>query len=45
VESSSPKVLFFVFKNLPKENNRPMSEKSPNLVTLAVRLIVIVKSN
>jgi hypothetical protein len=26
--------MFVIFKELPKGNNRPMSENSPNLVTL-----------
>jgi hypothetical protein len=27
---------FVIFQQLPKENNHPRGEKSPNLVTLAV---------
>jgi hypothetical protein len=30
---------FVIFKKLPKVNNRPLGENSPNLVTLFVRKI------
>jgi hypothetical protein len=35
-EKSSPKICstFVIFKPLPKANNRPMGEKSSNLVAL-----------
>jgi hypothetical protein len=38
VEESSPKFLptFVIFKKVPKVNNRPIGEISPNLVTLVV---------
>jgi hypothetical protein len=29
-----------IFKNLPKANNRPLGENSPNLVTLVFRYII-----
>jgi hypothetical protein len=36
LEKKPPKCLgpFCHFQKIPKENNRPISEKSPNLVTL-----------
>jgi hypothetical protein len=37
IEKSSPEILatFVIFKKLSKENNHPLGENSPNLVTLA----------
>jgi hypothetical protein len=34
--SKNPQIWhsFVIFKELPKENNRPIGEKAPNLVTL-----------
>jgi hypothetical protein len=35
----SPKI-YVIFKTLPKVNNRPMGEHSPNLVTLMLNQVV-----
>jgi hypothetical protein len=32
------RVTFAIFKKLPKSNNRPLDENSPNLVTLIMAL-------
>jgi hypothetical protein len=41
VEKSSPKICAtsVIFKTLPKENNPPLGENSPKLVTLIVTLV------
>jgi hypothetical protein len=31
--------IFLIFKNLPKVNNHPLGENSPNLVTLTMTTI------
>jgi hypothetical protein len=45
--ASSPKILryFSNFQKLPKVNNRPMGENSPNLVTLLATTIATTSAS
>jgi hypothetical protein len=41
-ENSSPKIRanYLIFEKMPNENNRPIGENSPNLVTLATKQLL-----
>jgi hypothetical protein len=45
LEKSSPKLwaISAIFQKLPKANNRPLGENSPNLVTLAPGSVILTR--